>query len=158
MDEQAFLKLIEANKGIILKIVNLYADDDEDRKDLQQEIIFQSWRSYGGFKAESKFSTWLYKISLNVSLTYLTKKKKAAQLSNTVKNEEYVVPKELSERADNLYQAIRRLNEIDRGIIMLHLDGYDNAEIGDITGISKNNTGVKLHRIKQQLTTILNKK
>jgi RNA polymerase sigma-70 factor (ECF subfamily) len=158
MSEQDFLQLIEANKGIVLKIVNLYADDTEDRKDLHQEIIFQCWKSYSSFKAEAKFSTWLYKISLNVSLTYLNKKKKAARLNNTGKPDEYVVPAELSERADNLYQVIRQLNEIDRGIIMLHLDGYDNAEIGEITGISKNNTGVKLHRIKQQLTNILNKK
>lgn len=158
MSQQDFLQLIEMHKGIVLKIVNLYADDAEDRKDLHQEIIFQCWKSYSSFKAESKFSTWLYKISLNVSLTYLNKKKKAIQLTNTGKPNEYVIPTELSERADNLYQAIRQLNEIDRGIIMLHLDGYDNAEIGEITGISKNNTGVKLHRIKQQLTYILNKK
>jgi len=158
MSEQDFLQLVEANKGIVLKIVNLYADDAEDRKDLHQEIIFQCWKSYSSFKAEAKFSTWLYKISLNVSLTYLNKKEKAARLNNTGKPDEYVVPAELSERADHLYQAIRQLNEIDRGIIMLHLDGYDNAEIGEITGISKNNTGVKLHRIKQQLTNILNKK
>jgi len=158
MSEYDFLQLIEAHKGIVLKIVNLYADDAEDRKDLHQEIIFQCWKSYNRFKAEARFSTWLYKISLNVALTYLNKKKKAEQLSTATKPDEHVVPQELSERADNLYQAIRQLNEVDRGIIMLHLDGYDNAEIGEITGISKNNTGVKLHRIKQQLTTILNRK
>jgi RNA polymerase sigma-70 factor (ECF subfamily) len=158
MSGQDFLQLIEAHKGIVLKIVNLYADDAEDRKDLHQEIIFQCWKSYSSFKAEAKFSTWLYKISLNVSLTYLNKKKKAAQINNAGKSDEHVIPSELSERADNLYQAIRQLNEIDRGIIMLHLDGYDNAEISEITGISKNNTGVKLHRIKQLLTNILNKK
>ena len=67
-------------------------------------------------------------------------------------------PPELSERADKLYRAIRQLNDIDRGIIILHLEGYDHEEISEMTGISKNNTTVKLHRIKQQLTEILNQK
>jgi len=65
---------------------------------------------------------------------------------------------ELSERAEVLYRAIRTLNELERGIIMLHLDGYDNTEISEIAGLTKVNTGVKLHRIKQQLITLLNQK
>lgn len=158
MEEQLFLKNINAHKGIILKIVNLYADDSEDRKDLYQEIIYQAWKAVRGFKGEAKFSTWLYKISLNVSLTHLGKVKKHARTSENINIPGYEMPKELSERSDRLYRAIRQLNEVDRGLIMLHLDGYDNASISEITGITKNNTGVKLYRIKQQLTDILNKK
>lgn len=158
MEEQLFLKNINANKGIILKIVNLYADDSEDRKDLYQEIIYQAWKAVQGFKGEAKFSTWLYKISLNVSLTYLGKLKKHVKTFENISMPAYEMPKELSERSDRLYRAIRQLNEVDRGLIMLHLDGYDNASISEITGITKNNAGVKLYRIKQQLTDILNKK
>ncbi|KEQ30949.1 hypothetical protein N180_08695 [Pedobacter antarcticus 4BY] len=158
MEEQLFLKNINANKGIILKIVNLYADDSEDRKDLYQEIIYQAWKAVQGFKGEAKFSTWLYKISLNVSLTYLGKLKKHVKTFKNISIPAYEMPKELSERSDRLYRAIRQLNEVDRGLIMLHLDGYDNASISEITGITKNNAGVKLYRIKQQLTDILNKK
>ncbi|RZM11679.1 MAG: hypothetical protein EOO88_46550, partial [Pedobacter sp.] len=80
MEEQQFLKNINENKGIIIKIVNLYADDAEDRKDLHQEIIFQAWKATSGFKGEAKFSTWLYKISLNVALTHLSKIKKHAKI------------------------------------------------------------------------------
>lgn len=157
-EQRAFLDEIKHHSGIILKVCNLYADDIEDKKDLQQEIIYQAWKSFGSFKGNSKFSTWLYKISLNVSLTYLGKRKKAPQSADLTKYEGYVEQHELSERADRLYRAIRQLNEVDRGIVMLHLDGYSNAEIGEIAGISLNNTGVKLHRIKQQLTEILNRK
>ena len=158
MEEQQFLKNINENKGIIIKIVNLYADDAEDRKDLHQEIIFQAWKAASGFKGEAKFSTWLYKISLNVALTHLSKIKKHAKINEGVSMVPYEYPAELSERADQLYRAIRQLTEVDRGLIMLHLDGYDNAAIGEIMGITKNNTGVKLHRIKQQLSDILDKK
>ena len=158
MEELLFLKRINEHRGIVLKIVNLYADGMEDRKDLYQEIIYQAWKAAGSFKGDAKFSTWLYKISLNVSLTHLSKLKKQARISGSISVPDYELPSELSERADRLYRAIRQLNEVDRGLIMLHLDGYDNTSISDITGITKNNTGVKLHRIKQQLTDILNKK
>ena len=156
-EQQAFLDEIDKHKGIIIKISNLYAEDPEDRKDLQQEIIYQSFKSFNTFKGNSKFSTWLYKISLNVSLTYLSKRKRSAKSAELIHHEGYAETHELSERSDKLYRAIRQLNEVDRGIIMLHLEGYNNIEISEIAGISLNNAGVKLHRIKQQLTTILNK-
>lgn len=158
MTEKAYLQKIEEHKGIILKVVNLYADDLEDRKDLYQEIVFQSWSAYERFEDNAKFSTWLYRISLNVALTFLNKRKKVSQLKeNTLQDDAYEL-QEISERADFLYRAIKQLAETDRSIIMLHLDGFDNGEISEIIGISKGNTNVKLHRIKQQLTTILNRK
>jgi len=156
--EDEFLKQIEENRGIIYKVINLYANDLEDKKDLYQEIVFQAWKSYPNFRSESKFSTWLYKVSLNVSMTYLSKTKKQTRVTETFPLEIQVEHSELSERAEVLYRAIRTLNELERGIIMLHLDGYDNTEISEIAGLTKVNTGVKLHRIKQQLITLLNQK
>jgi len=156
--EDEFLKQIGENRGIIYKVINLYANDLEDKKDLYQEIVFQAWKSYPNFRSESKFSTWLYKVSLNVSMTYLSKTKKQTRVTETFPIEMQVEHSELSERAEVLYRAIRTLNELERGIIMLHLDGYDNTEISEIAGLTKVNTGVKLHRIKQQLITLLNQK
>jgi RNA polymerase sigma factor (sigma-70 family) len=158
MTEKAYLQKIEEHKGIILKVVNLYADDLEDRKDLYQEIVFQSWSAYERFEGNSKFSTWLYRISLNVALTFLNKAKKATKIKEITQLDNSYQSAELSERADFLYRAIKQLTEIDRSIIMLHLDGFDNTEISEIMGLSKTNTNVKLHRIKQQLTTIINGK
>ena len=156
--QDEFLKQIGENRGIIYKVINLYANDLEDKKDLYQEIVFQAWKSYPNFRSESKFSTWLYKVSLNVSMTYLSKTKKQTRVTETFPIEMQVEHSELSERAEVLYRAIRTLNELERGIIMLHLDGYDNTEISEIAGLTKVNTGVKLHRIKQQLITLLNQK
>ncbi|RYE32177.1 MAG: sigma-70 family RNA polymerase sigma factor [Sphingobacteriales bacterium] len=158
MTEHSYLQKIEDHKGIILKVVNLYADDTEDRKDLYQEIVLQSWSAYSRFEGNAKFSTWLYRISLNVALTFLNKAKKATTTKENNAQNLVTEPQELSERADFLYRAIKQLSETDRSIIMLHLDGFDNTEISEITGLSKTNTNVKLHRIKQQLTTILTKK
>jgi RNA polymerase sigma-70 factor (ECF subfamily) len=158
MVEKIYLQKIEDHKGIILKVVNLYTDDFEDRKDLYQEIVLQSWSAYPRFRGDAKFSTWLYKISLNVAITFLNKRKKMTITKENLPTEILYEPTELSERAYFLYQAIKQLSEVDRGIIVLHLDGFDNTEISKITGLSQGNTNVKLHRIKQQLTTILNKK
>ncbi|WP_421942765.1 RNA polymerase sigma factor [Pedobacter sp.] len=155
MIENSFLQKVEEHKGIIYKMINLYADDDEDRKDLYQEIIFQSWSAYARFKGDAKFSTWLYKISLNVSLSFLGKQKKQNQINKIETFDYYFEPPELSERADWLYRCIRKLTDVDRSIIMLHLDGFDNTEISEMTGLSRNNTNVKLHRIKQQLASLL---
>lgn len=158
MTEKSYLQKIEEHKGIIWKVVNLYADDFEDRKDLYQEIVYQSWSAYERFEGNAKFSTWLYRISLNVALTFLKKQKKTTQIKEDNFQNISFEPEELSERADYLYRAIKQLAEIDRSIIMLHLDGFDNTEISEIMGLSKTNTNVKLHRIKQQLTLFLNKK
>lgn len=158
MTEKSYLQKIEEHKGIILKVVNLYADDLEDRKDLYQEIVFQSWSAYARFEGNSKFSTWLYRVSLNVALTFLKKQKKRNDINETNLQDISFEPEELSERADFLYRAIKQLTEIDRSIIMLHLDGFENTEISEMMGLSKTNTNVKLHRIKQQLTIILNGK
>ncbi|WP_443938290.1 RNA polymerase sigma factor [Pedobacter sp. MW01-1-1] len=155
MIEKSYLDKLEEHKGIVYKMINLYADDVEDRKDLYQEIIYQSWSAYPRFKGEAKFSTWLYKISLNVSISFLNKKKKQTQINDSNSLDYYFEPPELSERADWLYRCIRKLTDTDRSIIMLHLDGFDNTEISEMMGLSRNNTNVKLHRIKQQLSSLL---
>jgi RNA polymerase sigma-70 factor (ECF subfamily) len=158
MTAESYLKKIETHKGIILKIVNLYADDLEDRKDLYQEIVLQSFSAYHRFQGNAQFSTWLYRISLNVALTYLDKRKKRTNIKTLSIAENYVEPIELSERADFLYRAIKQLAKIDRSMILLHLEGFGNTEISEMMGVTRGNVNVKLHRIKQQLTTLLTKK
>jgi RNA polymerase sigma factor (sigma-70 family) len=156
MAEQFFIQQLEEHKGIIMKIITIYTNDPEDRKDLYQEIVYQGWRSYPRFKGEAKFSTWLYKICLNVSLTFVHKKKQHNHIKKTSPGNSFFEMPELSERADRMYTCIRQLAETDRSIILLHLDGFDNGSISEMTGLSKNNITVKLHRIKQQLITLLN--
>lgn len=154
--DKVFEKLIKENRGIIFKVIRLYVQHEEDEKDLFQEIIFQAWRSYPRFEARSKFSTWLYRIALNTVLTF---KRRPRVIDN---HEDLsllaVADKTVSHDSEVLYIAIRQLSEIERMIISLHLDGYDNNEIADIAGLTKNHIAVKLHRIKEQLTKILTPK
>jgi RNA polymerase sigma factor (sigma-70 family) len=153
LPDQEFTRQIDDNRGIIFKVIRLYVRHEEDEKDLFQEIIFQAWKSYPRFQARSKFSTWLYRISLNTVLTFKRR-------SNVVEHRDDLSSLNVAEHppshdSEALYQAIRQLNEIDRMIISLHLDGYENEEIAEIAGLTKNNIAVKLHRIKDQLIKTL---
>lgn len=150
--QQQFLSLVKQHQGIIYKLVNLYAIHEEDRKDLYQEILLQAWKSYDSFRGASAFSTWLYRIALNTILT--AGRKRRPVMTDKIPEDAHVPDGDERQR---LYAAIRTLSETDRAIISLHLEGYDNKEVSQIMGISPNNTGVKLHRIKNQLSKLLNK-
>ncbi|MBS1506286.1 MAG: sigma-70 family RNA polymerase sigma factor [Bacteroidetes bacterium] len=150
--EKEFTALIEQNRGIIFKVIRLYVRHDEDERDLFQEIIFQAWRSFPNFKGESKFSTWLYRVALNTVLTFKRRPQLVIPHENLAELEVSQGEKNQHEETEALYMAIRELNEIDRMIISLHLDGYENEEIADISGLTKNNVAVKLHRIKESIT------
>lgn len=151
--QRQFTEAIAASKGIIFKVIRLYVDDSEDEKDLYQEILFQAWRSYPNFKGESRFSTWLYKVALNTVLTFRRKLKNNIDIDTLTKPPS--VDGHRNPDVDALYVAIRSLSEIDRMIVTMHLDGYANEEIADVSGLTKNNVAVKIFRIKEVLANKL---
>lgn len=157
MTENEFITKIQEHSGIIHKILYLYVDDPEDSRDLKQEIQLQAWKAKERFRGDSMFSTWLYRVALNTVLTFQRKNKRKIATSD-IDNAREVghAPREKSERSDLLLRAIKSLNDVDKTIITLHLEDYDNGEIADIIGLTKNNVGVKLHRIKDQLKKKLN--
>lgn len=149
-----FVKTVKENKGIIYKVTKIYTDTLEDQQDLSQEILYQLWKSFPSFNGHSKISTWIYRIALNTSLSFLNKQKKNTKNANiqevihiTESNDSLFI----EERITHLYQLIKKLNEGERGIILLYLEGKKYEEIADITGFSTTNIGTKLNRIKQKL-------
>lgn len=151
--EQGFITLIQEHMGILHKVVRLYAVHEEDKKDLYQEILYQSWKSFDSFNGSAKFSTWLYRVSLNTALTQRRKETtKPLHSSLEVATQVAAPTAAYSDEAQLLLDAVRQLPEVDRLLVSLHLDGYENAALADITGLSKNNVAVKLHRIKQELS------
>lgn len=154
MSEKVFLLKIKEHQNIIYKLVHLYAVNEENKKDLYQEILLQAWKSYPSFKGVSKFSTWLYRLSLNTIFT-VRRKVDRIEFTDTNKLDNHLASTTNSDEKERLYKAIRTLPETERAIISLHLDGYDNKEIAEIMGISGNLVGVKLHRGKQQLNNLL---
>lgn len=156
MNEAAFLEEIRANQGIINKVVALYAADPEEKKDLYQEILLQCWKGWPNFRKESKFSTWLYRISLNTVLSSL-RKKSLLVYSDDIPDDRLIDDRRLEQEDSKALQlAIRKLTDLDRALILLHLEGYTNSEIAFMMGISDNNLAVKLYRIRQRLAHLLN--
>ena len=147
--------------GIIIKMCRAYTNSQEDFEDYYQEVCLQIWKSHENFQHKSEWSTWVYRISLNVCMTLLKKKKNNRQ--NFASD---YLPVEFSEnnyafqdeQLNELYDAIRQLSEIDRGVIMLYLEEKSYQEISDIIGTSPGNIGVRITRIKSRLKTILNQK
>jgi len=145
--------------AIIIKICRAYTDTQEDFEDYYQEVCLQIWRSKDNFKEQSEWSTWIYRLSLNVCLTFLKKKKNNKQNapSDLLPDEVLVDSRAFPDESLNqLYAAIRQLSEIDRGIILLYLEEKSYQEIADIMGTNTNNIGVRITRIKERLKKILN--
>jgi RNA polymerase sigma-70 factor (ECF subfamily) len=147
--------------GIIIKICRAYTDNQEDFEDYYQEVSFQIWRSRDNFNNQSKWSTWIYRLSVNVCLTLLkTKKKKGVILSES---QAVDLPEEVhsgfsDESLKQLYEAIRQLSEIDRAVILLYLEEKSYQEISEIIGTNANNIGVRIKRIKERLKKLLDGK
>ena len=147
--------------GIIIKLCRAYTNSQEDFEDYYQEVCLQIWRSKENFREESQWSTWVYRISLNVCLTLLKKKKKNGHhfVSDSLTAEETEDNYAFSDESLNLlYDAIRQLSEIDRAIIMLYLEEKSQKEIADIIGTNPNNIGVRVKRIKMKLKKLLDGK
>jgi RNA polymerase sigma-70 factor (ECF subfamily) len=138
----------------MFKIIRAYGRTPMDREDLFQEITFQVWRSIPSFRGESAVTTWIYRIALNISIRWLRKEKKQIQ-PESIDDVHHII-QEAKEHHDDerlawLYQEIHKLDEIDRSITLLMLDGLSYKEMSSIIGITETNIGVKINRIKKQL-------
>ena len=154
--KEAFLKAVDMHQGLIHKILAVYTNHEEDRKDLMQEILLQLWKSYATFSGRSSISTWMYKVALNTVL--LQKRKRRMETRS---------PQDVAERLSghlnldkndliiSLYMAIDQLEPIDKAIALLYLEQKKYIEIEEIIGMSKNNVGIRLNRIKKKLRKIL---
>lgn len=140
--------------AIIIKICRAYTDTQEDFEDYYQEVCLQIWRSKDNFREQSEWSTWIYRLSLNVCLTLLKKKKKTRQhfdsdsLPDEAMEDSRAFP---NDSLNQLYAAIRQLSEVDRAVILLYLEEKTYQEIADIMGTNPNNIGVRITRIKERL-------
>lgn len=155
--KQEFSQLIEKNQGIIHKVSLLYTHNKSDKEDLFQEICLQLWRSYKTFNSESKFSTWMYRVALNTSISYLRKKPKNIHFEGL--NTNYLASEDTQEKDQQsqlLFLAISKLKKLDKAIIILWLEGKKYEDIGQILGLSKSNISVRLVRIKRNLEESIN--
>lgn len=151
--EKKFIDDINENIGIVHKVANLYFMGSDERDDVIQEILYQLWKSYRGFRGNSKFSTWMYRVCLNTAITYFSKIKRnrhapLSQRHMQVGDDDNRTP---NDSMVMLYNAIENLSQINKAIILLYLEETSYTEIAQITGLSKSNISVRLVRIKKEL-------
>lgn len=154
--EQEFVDQIEKHQAMIHKICNAYGQR-QTRDDLFQEIVLQLWKSYPSFDAnrQTKFTTWMYQIAFNTAATSFRRKGRRvrtvadANMEQVIANSPTQDPQ--NEKLERLYDAIRSLNEIDRAIIMLHLESRTYTEIAEVVGLTESNVGVRINRSKKRL-------
>lgn len=152
-EKDTFLSVIEANKGIIYKIANSYCKDPEDRKDLFQEIVSQLWRSFDKYSDQYKYSTWIYRIALNVAISFYRKENRRKAVSSPLSESVFSLmdfdeTKEMESNLRLLQQFIQELKDLDKALMLLYLEEKSHREIAEIIGITETNVATKIGRIK----------
>ncbi|MBL7967025.1 MAG: sigma-70 family RNA polymerase sigma factor [Prolixibacteraceae bacterium] len=148
-----FIAVVETNKRVIYKVANSYCRRTDDREDLVQEIITQLWRSFDKYNREYKPSTWIYRISLNVAISFYRKDNRRKKITNPLHESILNLPDEKSEAETDanlnlLQQFILELKELDRALMLLYLEEKSHKEISEIMGITETNVATKIGRIK----------
>ena len=149
--EERFLRLLNEHKGILYKVANAYSKGQDERNDLEQEIILHLWKAFPKFDERLRFSTWMYRVALNVAISSLRSRKK-----DWVSLESALEHRAADEVASGdeiriLREMLAGLDELSRALMLLYLEGYTHAEIGEILGLSATNVGTRISRITASL-------
>ena len=159
---ECFERWMTDHIAILYRVVNGFAEGD-DRNDLMQEVMLAIWHAIPRFRAESKPTTFLYRVSHNAALSWRRTRQNyrrridQAAIFADIESQTDPAPSH-DPRLDDLYAAIRRLPELDRSLILLSLDGVSYADMAAIQGISETNVGARLNRIKHRLTKTIHQK
>ena len=157
-----FLSALKENQDKLYRICSIYSNGNEDSKDLFQEVLVNIWKSMSSFKGNSSVGTWMFRIALNVCLRFKSKYTKNQNRfirldSMTIFNIGSEVEDENSdEKLIALRKCIKKLNDGDKAIVALYLEGLAYREISDILGLSENHIAVKIKRIKSKLFNCIN--
>ncbi|HAF28942.1 MAG TPA: RNA polymerase subunit sigma-70 [Bacteroidales bacterium] len=161
--DQQFRKVIHDNEQRISSICKYYSSNEEDHKDMFQEVLINIWKSMDSFRGDAQMSTWIYRVAVNTAMGFSNKEirrqkiflnDKENSLQNFIDVDENVAKEKekLFQRLDN---EINQLSVIDKIIMTLVLEGINHKEISDIIGITEPNVRVKIHRIKNELKETL---
>lgn len=148
-----FNQWLEQHKALVFKVVRAYAVTAMDQDDLFQEVTIQVWNSVPAFRQESSVTTWLYRIALNTAIKWMGKERKhhKQEALESAQSVLHMSDQPIDGRLAWLYEEIHKLDEIDRSVTLLLLDGFSYKEMAAILGITESNVGVKINRIKKHL-------
>ena len=151
-DHERFLSLVDAHRRPLLKVCWAYGNTSHDRDDLLQEIVARLWAAFGKYDPGRKFSTWMYRVALNVAIDYRRRQRRWGRESATL-HEVDAAPTDATKQQQlcELRELLDRQSEADRVLLVLYLEGHSYREIADVLGISESNVGTRLNRLKTSL-------
>lgn len=153
-DEHEFVGRIETHRGLLAKVAAAYCRDAAQREDLIQDMVLQLWSSRTRFDDRLKFSTWMYRVALNVAISAYRRQMRRPEtiaLSESFAESLPSLPGEDDALPEVLREHVERLDEFNRALVVLYLDDRPYSEIAEILGISESNVGTKIARIKERL-------
>ncbi len=159
--KKEFEALLQANRGIVFKVANTYCWRQEDRADLAQEIAVQLWRAWPRYDPTRSFTTWMYRIALNVAISYVRKEVQQLEISVPLEEELHdqsgvsSADPALEERLQRLQRFMERQAPLNRALLLLYLEDRSQKEIADILGITQTNVSTKINRLKQKIRSEL---
>jgi RNA polymerase sigma factor (sigma-70 family) len=155
--EKEFVRLLNQHPGILYKISHVYCQEEEDRKDLFQEMVLQLWKAFPSFRSDANASTWMYRVALNTAISNYRKgmkRPRSAPLSLSLLQIP-ALPEREDEEMGHMYAAIEKLSPIEKALVALYLAEKSYEEMAVILGISQSNVGVKLSRIRAKLEKMI---
>ncbi len=149
-----FLAALEAHRGILVSVAAGYCRDNASREDVVQSIVTELWHAYPRYDGRVRFSTWMYRIAVNTAISYFRRSQRHADTVGVDPQhfDTLAAPRtEHDERRAVLDDLLASLDELQRALVVLYLDGNSYAEIAGVLGISETNVATKLSRIKERL-------
>jgi RNA polymerase sigma factor (sigma-70 family) len=148
-----FADLVERHRKIVFKVAYTYCWREADRADLVQDILAELWRAFPRYDRGRPFATWVYRIALNVAISWLRRDGPRQRHTVPLDGHDAADPRDPDVDADVrvLYDVIDQLAPLDRALLLLHLDDHSHREIAGILGISESNVATKLNRLKLRL-------
>lgn len=156
-EAERFVALLDQHKRILYKVANAYCRQRDERADLIQDIVLALWQSFPKFDGRAQFSTWLHRVAMNVAISFYRGERR--RIRNAVPIDAFtldlVAADELFDTASDdmhaLQQLLCRLDDVNRTLVLLYLEGYGHDEIANVIGISSSNVATRINRIRTQL-------
>jgi RNA polymerase sigma factor (sigma-70 family) len=152
-DIQAFEQLYRLHSGRVYALCIRLSGNIALAEEFAQEAFIRAWQKIRSFRGESSFSSWLYRLTTNVVLTELRKKKIKQVNIDDISDSKSAKSNQLETgKVIDMEQAIRQLPEGARTIFVLHdIEGYQHNEIAEITGLATGTSKAQLHRARKLL-------
>ena len=134
------------------QVVHAYGWTEDERRDLEADVVAHLWKAFGGYDRGRPFSTWMYRIALNVAISSSRRRRELLRIDEAATAP---APDPSSTERDQQLRSLQRfvssLPPLDRALVLLYLDERSQKEIADVLGISESNVSTRIHRIKQRL-------